>query len=102
MINKCPSCGKTAIGPIKKWFLGFDKVYNCNKCGIELKIKTMPKPMYYLWFIIGIGVLVMLPDLVTKHSFFSTILFKIIIFLIWVASYVFLKIGFVPLIKSSE
>ena len=102
MINKCPSCEKTAIGPIRKWFSGYEKVFNCNKCDIELKIKNMPSSTYYIWFIGGITVLVLLPSLVPKNTFFSTMLFKIVFFIFWGASYVFYKIMFVPPVKSSE
>ena len=105
MINKCPSCGKTAIGPIEKMFLfGFPPVFNCKECGTKLKLPYWKiVKINVLFFIPFWGAVIRLPRLdIAKHRFFSTYWFIAGFFIIWVVGYIFSYTRFVPLVKSSK
>jgi uncharacterized protein (DUF983 family) len=99
MINKCPSCGKTAIGPIKKCFTETKRVFKCKECGAELKLssKWNSRILVFLIFAIICGVNVWFPGLdIVKHTFFSTLWFQLLSVIIIGVAYMFIYIWFVP------
>ena len=108
MINKCPSCGKTAIRPFKKMFLGLIwgglVCCNCKECGTGLKLSTKwALILYFSYFFLFLTVILMFRNLnIFEHTFFSTTPFLIISVTIITIVYIFLYIDFVPLVKSSR
>ena len=101
VINKCPSCEKTAISPIKRTYKG---VFNRKECGTELKISTKwARILSSLYFITVLAVFLLSRNLnILKHTFFSTKWFTYISLIILSIVYMFLHIVFVPLVKSSR
>jgi uncharacterized protein (DUF983 family) len=97
MINKCPACGRTAIGPFKKWFTS--KLFSCKECGTKLELSE--KYSVYVVFnflLIFIVIFAVSPFLRRYLSLFP----RLVVIVIFVTTLFFVYRLFVPLVKSSK
>jgi len=99
VINKCPACGRRAIGPFKKNWLT-SRIFSCKECGtkLELSEKYSVHNVVINSLLIFIVILAVNPFLRRYLSLFP----RLVVIVIFATTFYFVYRLFVPLVKSSK